>query len=107
MVPERGSPMRHNGHIQDNFEGKTPSLAYPTRRGDPGEQRLLWPFSVEDPQKEAAEADMPVFFCICVPCCSLFGFLEPGFLESSMCHLLQVLLFLMTQLTIEVCCPQG
>lgn len=64
------------------LEGKAPSLAYPSRRGDPNEQRLLWPFSIANPQKEAVETKMLAFFFffwILVPYCSLFGFLEPGF----------------------------
>lgn len=54
------------------LEGKAPSLAYPSRRGDPNEQRLLWPFSIANPQKEAVETKMLAFFFF-----FFFGFLYP------------------------------
>lgn len=67
------------------IDGKGPHPAYWSRRGDVKEGRLPWPFSIQNPQKDAVETEMPV----------IFGFLCPIIIylvllslvsESSMCH---------------------
>ena len=59
--------MRRNGHIQDNFRQKGTQVAYPSRRGEPKERRLPWPFSIENSLQEAVETEMLIFFGFVCP----------------------------------------